>query len=251
MRMADKMSAMGRLAAGVAHEVNNPLATIAACAESLRGRLGELDAADDVAEMFREYLETIEQEAYRAKAISQDLLDFSRVKSEKRETVELDQIVERALQVMKHHPLFNRAQLDCESHDGAPAAVVEEDAIVQVLVALMINALDAMPEGGRLRLATGAREAEVWIEVGDTGGGIAPTDMPNIFEPFFTTKPLGRGTGLGLSICYGIVQSHGGRIEVDSEPNQGSRFTVLLPAASESPVCESPQVEREQHPTNA
>jgi len=250
LRVADKMAAMGRLAAGVAHEVNNPLATIVGCAESLRGRLGELGAADEVAEMFREYLETIEQEAFRAKAISQDLLDFSRVKSEKRETVELGPIVERALQVMKHHPLFRDSQLECELHDGALAAVVEEDAIVQVLIALVINALDAMPEGGRLRLATGVREAEVWIEVGDTGGGIAPADLPNIFEPFFTTKPLGRGTGLGLSICYGIVQSHGGRIEVDSEPNQGSRFTVLLPAANGSPVCEGPQVDREQQPAN-
>ena len=231
LRIADKMGALGRLAAGVAHEVNNPLATIATCAEALRGRLGELGLPADSNGDFREYLETIEQEAYRAKTITQDLLDFSRAKSAPRERTDLNSLVERTLQIMKHNQGFKSMIAECELEPEPATVVVERDALVQVLVALVINAVDAMPAGGRLHLTTGTISDEAWCAVRDTGVGIAPEHLPNIFEPFYTTKPVGRGTGLGLSISYGILQSHGGRIDVESDPGQGACFTFFLPKA--------------------
>jgi signal transduction histidine kinase len=141
----------------------------------------------------------------------------------------IERVLDRTLLVLKHHAGFKRIEVERSFASELPAIAIEEDAIVQVFVALIINALDAMPDGGRLGLATSATATEIRCEVRDTGGGIAAADLPRIFEPFYTTKPPGRGTGLGLSVCYGIMQAHGGRIEVDSVPGGGSRFTVVLP----------------------
>jgi two-component system NtrC family sensor kinase len=231
MVVAEKMAAMGRLASGVAHEINNPLATIVTCADGLRSRLAELPAGSSVSVAFREYLDIVEQEAYRAKRITEDLLDFSRVRPSSRRVLPIDRILDRTLLVLKHHAGFKKIEVERRPGPQAPPIAVEEDAIVQVFVALIINALDAMPEGGRLTLTTSSGRGEVRCEVRDTGGGIDPASLPRIFEPFYTTKPPGRGTGLGLAVCYGIMQAHGGRIEVDSRPGVGSRFTVVLPAA--------------------
>jgi two-component system NtrC family sensor kinase len=237
MAITEKMAAMGRLAAGVAHEINNPLATIVTCADGLRNRLGEVPETI-VSPEFREYLEIIEQEAYRAKRITEDLLDFSRVRPSAKSMQSLEQILDRTLLVLKHHPGFKRIEVERHFEPGLPRIAVEEDAIVQVFVALIINALDAMSDGGRLGLSTFATAEEVTCELSDTGCGISPADLPRIFEPFFTTKPPGRGTGLGLSVCYGIMQAHGGRIEVDSVPGSGSRFTVALPISRSAPLEE-------------
>ena len=228
MVVTEKMAAMGRLASGVAHEINNPLATIVTCADGLRNRLRELPEGT-VSSEFREYVDIVEQEAYRAKRITEDLLDFSRVRPSARRMQSVERILDRTLLILKHHAGFKRIEVERQFEANLPPIAVEEDAIVQVFVALIINALDAMPEGGRLTLSTRSSRDDVHCEVRDTGGGIDPTDLPRIFEPFFTTKPPGRGTGLGLAVCYGIMQSHGGRIEVDSVPGRGSRFTVVLP----------------------
>ena len=230
MVVTEKMAAMGRLAAGVAHEINNPLATIVTCAEGLRSRLPGIirEGAEDPD--FLEYLQIVEQEAYRAKRITEDLLDFSRVRPSPRRPQGLERILDRTLLILKHHDGFKRIELERRFEPDLPPVYVEEDAIVQALVVLIINALDAMPDGGRLILTTSVKPGEVWCEVRDTGCGIRREDLPQIFEPFFTTKPPGRGTGLGLAVCYGIVKAHGGRIEVDSAHGEGSRFTVILPA---------------------
>src|SRR5213593_4036007 len=228
MVVTEKMAAMGRRVSGVAHEINNPLATIVTCADGLRNRLRELPEGT-VSSEFREYVDIVEQEAYRAKRITEDLLDFSCVRPSARRMQSVERILDRTLLILKHHAGFKRIEVERQFEANLPPIAVEEDAIVQVFVALIINALDAMPEGGRLTLSTRSSRDDVHCEVRDTGGGIDPADLPRIFEPFFTTKPPGRGTGLGLAVCYGIMQAHGGRIEVDSRQGRGSRFTVVLP----------------------
>jgi signal transduction histidine kinase len=229
MALSEKLAAVGRLAAGVAHEVSTPLATIATCATALIERLEEGSLGDDAPPEFREYLDLIEGEAFRAKKITGDLLDFSRVSPSEKAKTSLGAIVERTLSILKHHPGLESVGVETRIPADLPDIHVEDDAILQALVVLIVNALDAMPDGGTLSISAREAAGEVRCEVRDTGCGIAPADVPKIFEPFFTTKPPGRGTGLGLAVCHGIVRSHGGRMEVDSSPGDGSRFTVILP----------------------
>jgi two-component system NtrC family sensor kinase len=146
-------------------------------------------------------------------------------------TVAVNAIVEDALFLLKHHPRFRQIELCTDLAPELAAVRGNAEQLVQVLMALLLNALDAMEGGGRLTVRTGpAHGDEVAIEVQDTGVGIARGEQSKIFEPFYTTKPPGRGTGLGLSICYGIVEQHRGRIELESQPGRGAVFRVLLPA---------------------
>ena len=227
---SEKLAAVGQLAAGVMHEINNPLATIAACVAAIEGRLGQ--AADPTA---REYLEIIDKEVLRCTHIVDGLLDFTRPKESAPKTATaVNTLVEQTLFLLKHHQRFKRLRIERDLPPGLPNALANDEQMIQVLMALMLNGVDAMDETGTLTVRTRqnpARRDELFIEVADTGHGIAEEDLPKIFEPFFTTKPTGRGTGLGLSICYGIVELHRGRIEVDSEPGQGSSFRVYLPIA--------------------
>jgi two-component system NtrC family sensor kinase len=227
---SEKLAAVGQLAAGVMHEINNPLATIGACVAAIEGRLG--DTADGTV---REYLEIIDKEVDRCTRIVDGLLDFSRPKDAgpKRATA-VNGLVEQTLFLLKHHQRFRRIQVTRDLAEGLPDVLVNGEQMIQVLMALMLNGVDAMEDRGTLTVRTGPSPGhadEVLIEVADTGHGIAATDLPKIFEPFYTTKPPGRGTGLGLSICYGIVEQHLGRIEVDSEPGRGTTFRVYLPVA--------------------
>ncbi len=223
----EKMAAVGQLVAGVMHEINNPLATIAACAAAIDVRLGPLAEP-----AVKEYLETIDKEVQRSTKIVDGLLEFSRPQSagRPRTTVELNQLVERTLFLLKHHRRFKK--LNVETALGDPVTVAANDEqMIQVLMALMLNAVDAMPDGGTLTL--GSRRVsgrhEAMVEVRDTGMGIAQSELSKIFEPFYTTKAPGHGTGLGLSIAYGIMRDHGGRIDVDSEVGRGSIFRVVFP----------------------
>lgn len=224
---AEKLAAIGQLAAGVMHEINNPLATISACVAALEGRVPAGDG------QVREYLQIIDREVDRCTGIVDGLLDFSRPKSAAKTAVSLNDLVEETLFLLKHHRRFKRLELTRALEPGLPALMGNAEQLIQVLMALMLNALDAMEQGGRLTVRTGrnpSRADEVMVEVTDTGPGIPLADQAKIFEPFYTTKPPGRGTGLGLSICYGIVADHRGRIEVDSELGRGATFRVLLPA---------------------
>lgn len=232
---AEKLAAIGQLAAGVMHEINNPLATIAACAESLGYRLDDLDRSGVViAPETRDFMGIIENEVVRCKQIVDGLLDFSRPKQGHRERVDLNEVVERTLFLLKHHVRFKKLQVQTELADSigkVPQGNSEQ--LVQVLMALLLNAMDAMGDRGTVRIVTrrvAADQGGVVVEVIDAGHGIARSELSKIFEPFYTTKAPGQGTGLGLSICYGIVQEHGGRIEVDSQLGQGSTFRVILPA---------------------
>jgi two-component system NtrC family sensor kinase len=226
----EKLAAVGQLAAGVMHEINNPLATIGACVEALAARVYDLPAAD--AASYEEYLWIMESELARCKSIVDGLLDFSRPKARVKREGEINQIVEDALFLVKHHDKFRGITLERELADGLPIIRANHEQLIQVFLSMMLNAIDAMEGKGVLTVRTamfGMRDDEVMVEIGDTGMGIPRDDLPKIFEPFYTTKLPGRGTGLGLSICYGIVQEHGGRILVDSQIGRGSRFRIGLP----------------------
>ncbi|HEU5170386.1 MAG TPA: ATP-binding protein [Gemmatimonadales bacterium] len=227
---SEKLAAIGHLAAGVMHEINNPLATISACVAAIEGRLDEPEPA--AAATVREYLQIVDKEVERCTGIVNGLLDFSRPKGRAKQAVALNTVVEDALFLLKHHRRFKQLAVTRELDPALPAVTGNAEQLIQALMALMLNAVDAMEAGGRLTLRTGRVRTgpdEVSLEVEDTGPGIPRAEQSKIFEPFYTTKPQGKGTGLGLSICYGIVQEHGGRIEVESQPGQGSRFRVVLP----------------------
>lgn len=227
----EKLAAIGQLAAGVMHEINNPLATIAACVAAMEGRLGGMPPAENG---LHEYLKIIDKEVDRCTQIVSGLLDFSRPKGKAKQAVELNAVVEDALFLLKHHKRFPQLIVTRELDPRLPSVLGNPAQLVQVLMALMLNAVDAMEAGGRLTLRTGrsrVRPDDIHVEVEDTGVGIPRSEQSKIFEPFFTTKSPGQGTGLGLSICYGIVQEHRGRIEVESQPGQGATFRVVLPIA--------------------
>jgi two-component system NtrC family sensor kinase len=229
---SEKLAAVGQLAAGVMHEINNPLATIGACVAAIEGRLAECTGPGAVA--IQEYAEIVDKEVHRCTSIVDGLLDFSRPKGTRKAPVSVTAVVEDALFLFRHHDRYKHYVTGTELAPDLPLVQGNQEQLIQVMMALLLNALDAMEPGGRLTVRTLRsrwREHEVLIEVEDTGRGIPSQLQSRIFEPFFTTKAQGRGTGLGLSICYGIVEEHRGRIEVDSHPGRGSVFRVSLPVA--------------------
>jgi two-component system NtrC family sensor kinase len=219
------MAAVGQLAGGVAHEINNPLAGILTFAQLMKRDIGR--AYHDL-----ESLQLIEESALRCKRIVESLLQFSRRSHESdKRPFDLNRCVEDAAFLfraqLKKSP---HATLDVKAETDLPAVIGDTGQLGQVLLNLLQNGLYAL-EGkqGTLEVTTGRRDTQVFFTVEDTGAGIEPSVLPRIFEPSFTTKPPGQGTGLGLAIAYRIVQDHGGRFEVHSRPGEGSTFTVLLP----------------------
>lgn len=230
---AEKLAAVGQLAAGVMHEINNPLATIGACAESMTMHLEEPSADSALGASFDEYLKIIDHEVHRCKRIIDGLLHFSRPSASVRTECDINLVLGETLFLLKHHARFKQMRVETD-FDSAIGPIVRgnPEQLIQVFMALLLNATDAMNGDGVVRLRTrrGAGPADaVVIDVSDEGQGIPRTEMSKIFEPFYTTKPPGRGTGLGLSICYGIIADHDGRIEVDSILGQGSTFRVTFP----------------------
>jgi len=234
---AEKLASIGRLAAGVVHEINNPLATIAACSEALTARVEDLKDAE-LHQDFGEYLQIIRDEAFRCKTITNSLLEFSHQRQADKLTGDINQIIEQTLQLIKHHPKLGQMRIIKELEPSLAPVYVNEGQMKQVFIALMSNSFDAMESEGSLTLRTHWSDSEtehgICVEISDTGCGIPAQHLPKIFDPFFTTKPLGRGTGLGLSVCYGIVSEHGGRIEVDSTEGVGTTFRLLLPPHHET-----------------
>jgi two-component system NtrC family sensor kinase len=230
---SEKLAAIGQLAAGVMHEINNPLATIAACTESLSLRLNDLRAAGCIVPpQAQEFTRIIENEVHRCKGIIDSLLDFSRPKPVKKEPTDLNAVIGQTIFLVKHHTRFKRIQVHTLLDADIERTPANAEQLVQVMMALLINAADAMNGQGNLTIRTrrGISKGEAVVaEVIDEGQGIPRNELPKIFEPFYTTKPPGRGTGLGLSICYAIIEDHHGRIEVDSALGAGSTFRILLP----------------------
>ena len=230
MLLTERLTTAGRLAAGVAHELNNPLATIAGCAESLHGRLGERDPAPvSEPEEFRHYLRLIEEEAYRCKEITGSLLQFVRDPGSQRGATDLNGVVLKAAELLSHQSRFARSRVMTELDPALPPVAANEGQLRQVCLGLASNALEAMEGRGILIIRSRQARGEVEIELEDDGPGIPQENLGRIFDPFFTTKPPGQGTGLGLAIAQGIVNDHGGRIEVSSVVGKGSVFRVVLP----------------------
>ena len=238
VRQAQKMEVIGTLAGGVAHDFNNLLQAMLSHIQLLR-RLG-----GDPAKMLAVVRE-LEQHISRGASLTRQLLVFSRRETVKRERMDLNDAVRVAVQVLQR---LIRANIALSTELAPERLLVEADRgqLEQVLMNLTLNASDAMPQGGRLVIRTGASDHEqACLSVQDTGHGVADAIRARIFEPFFTTKEAGRGTGLGLSVVHGIVASHGGRIELESEVGKGSTFTVVLPrvtSGESAPVEEVPEV---------
>jgi PAS domain S-box-containing protein len=222
----DKMAAVGQLAAGVAHEINNPLGIILGFAQGAVKRVKEGDPLTLP-------LKTIEREAVRCKDLVQNLLMFSRAqKSEQQEFIDLDSIVVSALALVEAQTKTRNVELVSKLEAGLPKICADKTQIQQVIINLANNAIDAMPGGGKLTVKTLLSDkwpGHVGIQVRDTGTGIPKQLEKKIFEPFFTTKEIGKGTGLGLSMVYEIVNKHGGTIQLESEEGKGAAFTIFLP----------------------
>jgi two-component system NtrC family sensor kinase len=230
---AEKLAAVGRLAAGVVHEINNPLATIAACAEALEQRVqeGAFGASED-AEDLGEYLGLIKSEAFRCKSITTGLLDFSRVRGGNRHSIDVGDVLRSSANLISHQKRGDNIVIKFEIAKNLALIEADSGQIQQAVIALATNAIDAMPEGGTLTFRAFSQAARVVIEIEDTGFGIPPEDVSKIFEPFFTTKEVGKGTGLGLAVCYGIITEYGGRLSVRSNLGKGTVFSIFLPKQS-------------------
>jgi len=232
----EQLASVGFLAAGVAHEINNPLASIAICAESLEGRVRELlDSADnrggnaDQGSIIANYLRMIQNEAFRCKGITEKLLDFSRIGPPKRQVTELRELVQGVIEMIGHLGRYQGKRIEfCEG--PAVSAPVNGQEIKQVVLNLLTNALDSLGGDGRVEISVQSRDHMAELSVVDNGCGMEPEVMERIFEPFFTRRRAGQGTGLGLSICYRIVSDHGGTIEAGSPGlGRGATFLVRLP----------------------
>ena len=226
---ADKLASIGQLSAGVAHEINNPLGIILGYTQLL---LREEEAGTER----YEDLKIIEKHSKNCRSIVSDLLDFSRSSKPSPEMTDLHQVIDEVLKFIEQHSGFGGVQIDRDYDDQVPDILLDEKRIKQVFINLVMNAKHAVGDQGHIRVITDFEpgKTNVRIRVIDNGHGISADDLPHIFEPFFTTKPTGEGTGLGLSVSYGIIKNHGGDILVESDPGQGSTFTVILPLDQEA-----------------
>jgi signal transduction histidine kinase len=219
----NRLSSLGELAASIAHEIKNPLVSI----EGFAKRIGN---TDDLSRIKR-YASFIEQESERLSTVLMRLLDFSRMAEPNREYHDLNEIVEDTILFTEHHlTRFRNINLSVLKEDHLPKVFADKVHIQQALLNIIMNAAQAMPEGGPLLIQTGKRDDEyAWIAVTDSGTGIEEEHLARIFEPFFTTKAKGEGTGLGLSLTKKLVEANMGEIEVQSAKGQGSTFRLLFP----------------------
>ncbi|MCC6649529.1 MAG: PAS domain-containing protein [Candidatus Eisenbacteria bacterium] len=227
---SERLASLGLLAAGVAHEVNNPLASVLAGVESLQRWLGRVSLPPEEHADASEVLSLLEQETRRCRETTDKLLLLGQPYATKPVWVDLNRAARDTLALLSFATRRQRILVRAELTDDLPSLWGREGAIRGVLMNLCMNAVQAMANGGQLTVRTlRLGEDRVLLEVEDDGPGIAPDHLNRIWDPFFTTKPVGQGTGLGLSITQRIVSSHGGRIRVVSEPGKGARFTVTLP----------------------
>ena len=229
---ADKLSSIGLLAAGVAHEVNTPLAVISTYAQMLAKQIsGDAQKAP--------LLEKIARQTFRASEIVNSLLNFSRTSATEFVGVELNKVIRETLVLLEHQLTAAGVEAKMIFDEGLPRMKGSPGKLQQVFLNLFLNARDAMEKGGVLTVRTWSANGRVRVTVADSGAGIARDNLARIFDPFFTTKGAKRGTGLGLSVSYGIVREHSGEIEVESTLGEGTRFELSFP---ESVVVKRPEL---------
>lgn len=221
-----KMAAIGTLTSGIAHELNNPLNNIVLTAEAMKEELEKLREAELVG-----MADDILSQSERASEIVRDLLDFARSERPDFEEIRVGELILQSLKLVRNQAAVTGIEVEARIAEDLPDIYGERRSLQQVFVNLFVNAIQAMPEGGTLSIEAWRMPGteEVAIRVADTGVGIPAQYLSRIFDPFFTTKGVGRGTGLGLTVTYGIVEKHGGKIDVQSEVGKGTTFTVVLP----------------------
>jgi signal transduction histidine kinase len=224
----EKLASIGRISAGVAHEINNPLTTVLTTAMLLQEDLTPEDP------LYQD-LDIIARETLRCRKIVLSLLDFARQGHLKKETLEINPIVAESVALARKQAGFKGIQITHLLADGLPAVLADRNQLQQAFINLLVNAIEATAPGGAIEVATRCdpRRIEIRVVISDTGYGMPSDVQEKIFDPFFTTKES--GTGLGLAITHGIIEQHGGRIDVDSTPGQGTTFMIILPAIGPTP----------------
>ena len=226
---SEKLAAMGTLAAGVAHEVNNPLASISSLVQMMRVQEGH--SAET-----REKLNLISTQIERIKQVTQDMTNFARVRPAAKSEINVNEIIRTSLRLASFDKAFQQLNVESKLGDDLPDVLADEDQLQQVFLNLFLNARDAMTGGGTLSIKTTSYDNDIVIEIADTGVGIPDAELSLVFDPFFTTKPAGHGTGLGLAVCYAIVTAHDGKIEVTKNDPTGTKFTVIFPMPTTDPA---------------
>ncbi len=222
----EKLTSLGQMAASIAHEINNPLAGVLVYDQLLTKKISTGKATK---ELSLEYLAKMESELLRTTRMVRNLLDFARQSAPRVSEIDINEIMQRGLELGDHSAVLQNVTVVKQLAPNLPQPMADADQIQQVCTNLIMNAIQAMPQGGTLTVRTSADAAYLKVEVQDTGVGIPPENMRKLFTPFFTTKREVKGVGLGLAVSYGIIQRHQGRIEVDSQAGRGSTFTVYLP----------------------
>jgi two-component system NtrC family sensor kinase len=233
-----KLASIGELAAGAAHEINNPIAVMIEEAGWIRDLLDDEDEEFKSSPNYGEFKRSLEQiqiQGRRCKEITQNLLSFARRRDADTAKVPIKGLLEDLMSVVRRRAEKRGVQVATDIQEDLPAATISYSELQQVLFNLINNAFDAMdPDGGTLTVGARQEKNEIILEVEDTGEGIPPDQLGRVFDPFYTTKPVGSGTGLGLSICYGLVHKWGGRIRAESTPGQGTRFWFTIPLQAEA-----------------
>jgi len=219
---ANKLSTLGELASSIAHEIKNPLISI----QGFARRIGTTLDRDKL----EKYAKFIEQEADRLSQVLTKLLGFSRMDEPKKDLFDMNEIVDDTIMFMEHHlTRFKHVEISIEKKPDLPMVSVDKIHVQQTMVNIIMNAAQAMPEGGQIQIRTGTNDQYVFVAISDTGPGIKEEDMERIFEPFFTTKEKEQGTGLGLSLCKRLIEANAGKIEVESRAGKGTTFTIMIP----------------------
>jgi len=225
LQQTSKLASLGKLTAGISHEIGNPLASISSLVQELKSL--KMDSPDDM-EFTSSSLNTINSHIERIARIVRSLGDFARIATKKKEPCDISEVLDRTINLVKYDKRFRHIQL-VPNIEKIPPLMINPDQIQQVFLNIMLNSLDAMPEDGQLSITMKMKKKAVEITFRDNGAGIDDTIIDRIFDPFFTTKPPGKGTGLGLSICYGIIREHNGTISVKSKKGEGTTFIINLP----------------------